>query len=210
MLKIIDYNDLNSLTVNQGQNEIGENLKSIKEELGSIKTIDDIKRLCLYIKDNFVHDPKRHKFEKSSELLVGQRLYAGCSDFGTIVAPILRMNDIPTVYVQSASIDWIKEYQAGHEDACLIGHIFLEISINDSWYLLDPIGCKLYFNYDINNEFLPKNLIAFSKSLNGHDVGCDNFVNNKKVMEEYFKDYDISKYVEPEYKVDKFGIKRTE
>lgn len=204
MIKLIDYNNLNSLVINDGQNVVGENLLKIYNDFGEISSIDDIERFCFYIKNSFIHDSNMTKFERNSEEIAKSNVWSGCSDFGTLVAPILRMNNIPTIYVQTAYIEWIKEYQKNFESLPITGHIFLEVFVDDNWYLLDANNGRLFFNYDIDNSNLPMGFIAFSKSMNGHQVGCNTNENNRIIMEDYFREYDISSYDEPNYDCIKF------
>ena len=203
MLKTIDYENLESLTVNKGQNEIGENLQQLYEDIGPIKSLDDVKLASLYIRYHFERDQEMYKFDRTSEELAESKIYSGCSDFGTVLAPILRMNGIPTVYIQTGDVEWIKELQTGNPES-IRGHIMLEVNVDNKWYLLDAINGKLYHNYDINNVNVPKNRVVFSKSLNGHEVGCTSFDTNEKVMKDYFSKYDVSDFIEPKYEMEDY------
>lgn len=198
----IDRTNLDYFLMNHGQNTIGPSLEQIISEVGKIETISDIARLLLYIRRNFQQD-KEHKIKKfvrTSEEIAESKIWSGCSDMGTLVAPILRENGIPTVYLQSARLDWINDLLENNNQKSLVrGHIFLEVLINDEWILLDPtMGC-FYTNYNYRNLSLPGNYYVFSKSLNGHEVGCDSLSNNNKIMTALFQDFDINSYQDPNY-----------
>ena len=112
------------------------------------------------------------------------------------------MKGIPTVYVESAQIEWIKDVQENNEDKELMrGHIFLEIFLNNTWYLYDPTFHLVYDNYNCENLFLPRGFVAFAKSLNCHELGIHSVKDEKKIGTEAIIDFDITEYNEPNYEV---------
>jgi hypothetical protein len=53
------------------------------------------------------------------------KAFSGCSDIGMMVAAILREKQIPTIYVETANVDWLNKQLndlPGHE--IMLGHIF--------------------------------------------------------------------------------------
>lgn len=111
------------------------------------------------------------------------------------------MKNIPTVYIQAGKLEWIKKLQEDTEDARRVeGHIFLEINLNNKWYLFDPTNGYLFLDYDYHNLNLPKNYIAYAKSLNGHEVGNTSLEENNQIMKDYFMNYDIKTYQNPNLK----------
>jgi len=201
----IDRSDLNIFLINQGQNEIGEHLQDLIISIGEIKNINDVARMWQYFKHNFQNTKENHideKFSRTSEELAASKTWSGCSNVGTILAPILRANGIPTIYLQSAHIDWANDLVQNNDSKNSVrGHIFLEIFINNEWLLFDSTSGHIYLNYNYNNLSLPKNYFAYSKSLNGHEVGSIDFNGLKKVMIDLFRDFDLSKYQNPNYEV---------
>ena len=79
------------------------------------------------------------------------------------------------------------------------GHVFLEIFLNNKWYLYDPTFHLLYLNYDYNNSSLPRNYFAFAKALNSHDLGVFNTKNERNLAIGCLLSFDISKYKGPKY-----------
>jgi len=201
---MINYDDKKSLLTNNGQNKIGPSMQEFINSVDKIYDINDIKRAYQIFMTTFHHDKDNQvpKFSRTVEEIVSSKIWSGCSDVGTVFATLLRANNIPTVYVQTGNIDWIKELLNDTDKKnFIIGHIFLESYINNKWYLVDPTNGYIYDDYNHSNLSLPNGYYAFSKSLNGHEVGCDSLQNNSKAMFDHFKNFDLSKYQNPNYQV---------
>lgn len=171
-------------------------------EIGKIKNIKDIAKIYKYLKNNFQQDKTNNieKFNRTSEEIAASKTWSGCSDIGTLLAPILRMNGIPTIYVQSAYSDWIKDLLENRDGKRRIrGHIFLEVFIEKQWVLIDFTNGYLYINYDYNDLNLPGGYFAFSKSLNGHEVGCDSLKNNASIMSSCLENFDLKRIKTPNF-----------
>ena len=204
LISTVDINrtNLNDFLINIGQNEIGSSLEKLIIEIGSISTLDDVARLWQYFITNFKqnNENKIEKFRRTSEEIATSKIWSGDSDAGTLLAPILRANGIPTVYLQSAKLDWIKDLLENNVlKTSVRGHIFLEIFIDDEWILFDSTDGYFYYNYDVNNYSLPDNYYAFSKSLNGHEIGCYSLANNNAIMMRKFENFNIDNYKSPNY-----------
>ena len=202
MVETIDRKNIKSLLINDGQNKVGPCLNAFATKINQINSIEDLANLCNEFKTNMYPDKEKitSKFSRTSEEIFKDKICSGCSDFGTAIAPILRMKGIPTIYVQSARTDWIYDLIHNTENAKQVrGHIFLEIYLNNNWLLFDPTNGYLYTNYNYNNACLPHNYYAFSKSLNGHEVGCDSVQHNNDIMKNYFLNNNLQEYVNPEY-----------
>ena len=202
MIEVINRNDLKSLLVNKGQNEVGNSLMEFSSKIEKIETISDIANLCNLFQNYVVHDKNNvvPKFSRTSEEIFQDKLWSGCSDVATALAPIFRLKGVPTVYLQSAYFGWIEKLNKNDPTAKFIrGHIFLEIYFDNKWMLLDPTNFYLYTNYDYNNLYLPRNYYAFSKSLNGHELGFDSLENNNKLMFKIFTEKNINNFSVPSY-----------
>lgn len=202
MITTINRENLESLLVNDGQNKVGPAIKEFAQEFEKIESIDDIVNLYQVFRTNMKHDVDKiiPKFERTSEEIIASKVRSGCSDVGTALAPILRLKGIPTIYVQSAHIDWIKDFYEKNENATRVrGHIFLEIYLDNKWMLFDPTNGHLYPDYDYNNKYLPQGCIAFSKSLNGHELGFVSLKTNNDKMMEIYKGKELEDYIDPNY-----------
>ena len=127
-------------------------------------------------------------FEVSASQILSTPVIGGCTTFATAFSTLCRAKGIPAVVVDSARHEWILY-------GCMLGyvegHFFVEVFINDIWYLVDSTAGRLYEGYNRNNWFLPGGYIAFTKSLSFIDPGTSEenhnllqrvaFVNKKKI-----------------------------
>lgn len=197
----INRKDLISLLENKGQNEVGLSMLSFASQIPDIDTIDDLKYLDTLFYSSFQQDKTTKKFACTSEEIFSRKTFSGCSDIGLAISSILRMKGIPTVYVESAKIEWIQYVQKNDERKELMqGHIFLEIYLENKWHLYDPTFRIVYDNYDYNNLCLPRRCYVFAKALNCHELGVHSVQEEKKLSIDVLKDFDTSSYKEPNYK----------
>lgn len=202
IINLIDREDLESLLINKGQNQVNAKMELFAEQVPSIEKLEDLKTLDQLFYSNFTLDKTTSKFECTSAEIFERATYSGCSDIGLALAPILRMKGVPTVYVESAHIDWIKEVQNDTEKKELMqGHIFLEIYLDGSWYLYDPTFHLVYLDYNYNNPFLPRGYVVFAKSLNCHELGIHSVQDEKRVGNTQVKDFDLTKYSAPNHQM---------
>lgn len=205
MIKIINKvnrENLNYLLENKGQNEVGEAMTSFVSQIPEIKKIEDLKILDKLFYSCFKCDRNTKKFACTSEEIFKRKTFSGCSEIGLAISAILRMKGIPTIYIESAKMEWIQYvHEDNPEKECMQGHIFLEIYLNHRWYLYDPTFRVVYDNYDYNNFYLPRGYCVFAKALNCHEFGVYSVEDEKRISIEVLKDFDTSTYKEPNYLV---------
>ena len=197
----VNRSNIVSLLVNDGQSKMSESMIEFADSVPEIKCVDDLKELDRLFYEYFVRDKNTKKFTSSAEQIFDRKTFSGCSDIGLAISPILRYKGVPTVYVESSSIEWIKDVQEDNENKELMkGHIFLEIYLNNKWYLYDPTFHLVYDNYDYNNLCLPRNNYVFAKAMNSFDLDVHSVKDEKELATNTLKDFDILTYNNPNYK----------
>ena len=201
MNKLFNDYDISLFLNNHNQNEVGPCLKQIYKEIGKIESKEDFYKIFEYVKTNFILDKNEEKFKRTSEQIAQSKTVTGCSDIETLITPILRMNKIPTIYVQTANIDWVKDLLNDREDKKNVrGHVFLETYLDNKWILCDFVKGIIYEDYDYRNPSIPNNYFTFYKSYNGHSVGVCSTLENNVIMSSLFSYFDLDNYKDPKYK----------
>lgn len=186
---------------NEGQSRINSDITDFCRQIGDIKTIKDLKKVDRAIVDYLSFDSTTPKFSRSVIDIFESKTYSGCSDVGLFVSAILREKGIPTVFVETANVHWLKaEREESSKQRPMQGHIFLEVLIGDKWYLYDPTHRCYYLNYNRNNDNYPNNYYVFSKNLNCNNHGVLNVEDEKREALEKLKKFNADTYVEPDYK----------
>lgn len=97
--------------------------------------------------------------------------YGGCADHALIFAALSRTLGIPTVFVKTMDVDWIREFKrAPQEITSWRGHVFLEVYMEGRWKLLDASQMVLYDDYHPKARLLPGARYAYDKGIDPYDV----------------------------------------
>ena len=190
-----DRNNLEAFLVNNGQSEMSKKMLEFANTINNLYDIEDLKDLDRKFYKYFSRNKDTKKFSRTSSEIFESKTFSGCSDVGLAIAPILRYKGIPTIYVESAKVSWINDM----EQKCMEGHIFLEIFIDNKWYLYDPTFRCVYSGYDYNNPGLPREYYVFAKSLNCHDLGVNDVDSERNLAKSFFENNQVI-YNEPDYK----------
>lgn len=186
--------------MNNNQSSVNDEIRNFCENIPDINSIDDFKKIDKIFFEYFSRDASTPKFSRSVIDIFNSKTFSGCSDIGMMMATILREKGIPTIYVETANVDWLnKEINnlPGHE--VMQGHIFLEILLDEKWYLYDPTFHIIYDNYDSSNNNYPKGYYAFAKGENANSLGVYNTKDERTLAISKLDNYDCNEYVDPNY-----------
>ena len=102
---------------------------------------------------------------------------SGCHDHGLIMASVLRKYGFPVILIDAADVQWAKDFFDGTASGYL-GHVFLEVYVNESWILLDSTSGDyvLNYNHDLNSLHYNGKTKEYFVLLKGLDTNdCDVF-----------------------------------
>ena len=87
-----------------------------------------------------------------------------CADTALVFGALARAVGIPTVWVKTMDVDWIREFvrDPDHPKSWR-GHVFLELFLDGKWKLLDASQFVLYDDYSPRMRILPGNRWAYDK-----------------------------------------------
>jgi hypothetical protein len=195
-----NYDLLEKFQTNNVQTEVtDETLSKIVNLDNKDKSIQTLFQVYKEIHEN-MKEGSAKKFERSSQEIIDSGVISGCNDYGLVSTSVLRRLGYPTVFVQTARIDWIEDFLDRKQNCLSIkGHIFLEVYVENKWILFDPTKGFICLEYDINNFSLPNNYYTFSKSADGWETGCVNLHENNIIIFDLFKSFDLTKYQNPNY-----------
>ena len=186
--------------MNNNQSSVNDEIRNFCKNIPDINSIDDLKIIDKIFFEYFSRDTSTPKFSRSVIDIFNSKTFSGCSDIGMMMATILREKGIPTVYVETANVDWLnKEINnlPGHE--VMQGHIFLEILLGEKWYLYDPTFHVIYDNYDSSNNNYPRRYYTFAKGENANSLGVYNTKDERALAISKLNNYDCNEYVDPNY-----------
>ena len=87
--------------------------------------------------------------------IIGRKRYFGCAEHALVYGSLTRACRIPTVWVKSLDVQWIREFRRSGDFDGGSGHVFLEVFIQGEWRLLDATEDLLYDEYNPSSRLLP-------------------------------------------------------
>jgi transglutaminase-like putative cysteine protease len=94
------------------------------------------------------------KFTRTADELYENRVLGGCSDYALAEIAMFRALGIPSRIVVTANVDWIYQYR--QDDLAMAeGHSFIEVFLEDRWYLVDSTYRWLFSDYDPGRPSYP-------------------------------------------------------
>lgn len=182
-------------------------IRSIAAGFNNNKDISTLHEIMTWLNNNLTSGNNADKFARTSAEIIGSHMFTGCTDLGLAFATLAREKGIPTVFLQTARIDWIDKL-IHHQSSGIDGHILVEVLLSDNkWYLVDSTRGKLYLDYDKDNFSLPDGYYVFAKSIEVYDTGVLNEAQNFDNMMKLFANFDETKYVNPKYNyIDLFSL----
>lgn len=200
----LNRDNLEDFLINNMQSEVKEETLRLSRIFNSINDIKDILNLYQTFMQEFIIDEnsKIDKVARLTEEIVESRICSSSNDVGLVLSTLLRLKGIPTIFVSTLHIDWIKQMQKESQHSQEVqGYVFLEIYLNNKWYLFDSMKGKIYDNYDYNNLSLPDGYYAFRKTLNNCNFGAFSSKEIRRIMCETFENFDLKKYKDPNYMI---------
>ncbi len=156
----------------------------IKDIVSSFKTqgLDGVFEALEWIHKNLKRDLdeeyKSEHFRKrtATEIIESGKL-TGCTDYALVFLALVRAIGIEAKYVEAIETDWLKE---GGEH--IKGHIFAEVKIGDSWYIVDPQAAVIKAWYGRRYEI-------YARGEDSWDVGIKSFEDIKEKFRIYREEY---------------------
>lgn len=150
--------------------------------------------------------------------LLEQKVMSGCDDYALVFCAVARELGYPSTLVRSSSIVWIKDFKVRGDDARpRIGHIFVEVYLDNKWILIDPTnGWYLDEDYDPSDAVIPlKGNIAGQteetygfyverKGIDIWDMGIYGQDDSAESMDEIARKIDPGTLVYPDYDFKRF------
>jgi hypothetical protein len=152
----IDYDNSEKYLIPGEESDLNNSyLEEIRDEIGTPgNRIDDILLVCQWINQNFT-------FEDAGGTMAGintvDELYEiktiyGCHSLSLLISSVLREFGFPAVMIETASIQWGYDYNAG-KIQYLKGHVMSEIFVENKWILFDNNGTYIK-EYNPLNPFI--------------------------------------------------------
>ncbi len=183
------------------QTRTTEPIRQTAEELRGDNDLATVANFRRWVRQNTIRGGRRFFLQRNADLLFQDRNLSGCIDIATLFAAFTRSVGIPTVFVHGVDSVWAQRmrFQDSGKIEEYKGHTFLELYLDDAWYLVDPTEGVLYQAYDSNNPNLPRNFVVQYKGNDMWGFGVKSRKDLYKAMTRFVKGWEKRQYSSPHY-----------
>lgn len=192
-----DYNNLDNFLKYSEQTKLTPDIIDFSSNINENKDFSTISQIYRKIGALSSKDSGT-KFINTSDYILKNGI-TGCTDEALLFSTIAKGKGIPTIIVDSGKMDWVSDLN-NNIPSMIQSHFFVECYLQSNWYLIDIVRGKLFFNYDKNNLSLPENYYVASKNIDVISRGVTTDSDYIKLITNTFKNFDISKYKDPNLK----------
>ena len=136
-------------------------------------------------------------FTRSADELFRSRKMGDCSDYALVQLPLFRALGIPTRLVMTASLDWMKDYKMDRL-AITTGHSFLEVFLEDRWYLVDPTFRFFFLDYNPGRKNFPRKMVYYKSGRDFWALGIRGTSDLNRAFRKFALEHTLD-YVRPVY-----------
>ena len=147
-------------------------------------------RAMLYIWKTFSYDRwlNTESFRRTADELFESGILGGCSDFALVEIALFRAVGIPSRIVITANVDWI--YQYHHDELAMSeGHSFIEVFLEDRWYLVDSTYRWFFSDYDPSSPSYPHGEFFCKRGKDFWDMGIKDVDDLDRILRELALNY---------------------
>ena len=129
-------------------------------------------RAMRHIWQSFSYDQwlNARMFLRTADDLFESRVLGGCSDFAVVEITLFRALGIPARMVITANVAWMEEYRQNGL-AMTAGHSFIEVFLEDRWFLVDSTYRQFYTDHDPDSPSYPHGEYFCKRGKDFWDVG---------------------------------------
>ncbi len=139
------------------QTRLTPRIRAVASQLSAETRRERLYNAVQYIWSNMRYDRwlNSQMFTRTADQLFQDGVLGGCSDFALAKVALFRALEIPAKLVITANVDWMLRYK---KDPLFLttGHVFIEVYLEDRWYLVDSTYRFLFSGYDSGLKSYPR------------------------------------------------------
>ncbi|MCI5221713.1 MAG: transglutaminase domain-containing protein [Candidatus Electrothrix sp. AR4] len=153
-----------------------------------------------YVWKNFTYDAwfNDKMFQRGAGQMSADKILGGCADYALIAAAMLRTAEVPARLVITVHSEWLQAFRS-NPLTMFSGHVFLEVYLEDRWYLADPSYRKLYVDYSLTNKYFPRGFIFCLRGVDYQSLGLRSIEQLYDRLPQCITDMVPERYRDPAY-----------
>jgi len=173
----VDHSNPKAQLILGGKVDAGQRTHGIARQLASKGKTQEgtLAQIVRWVGRNLRMDEGKSKDFRGVDLILADGTIGGDADRALVVGVLARAAGIPAVWVKTLPEAWIREQkQKPRAIATAVGRTFLEVHVGGRWQLCDPEEGTLYEDYDVKEQKLPGDHVAFDKGGDPYELVLSN------------------------------------
>ena len=138
---------------------------------------------------------------QTAEELIEEQKLGGCADYALAQVALFRAVGIPAQVVLTANVNWMQSYKK-NDLIMTTGHVFIEVYLENRWYLVDPTYRFLYPHYDRTSKSYPRGEYFVMRGKDYWELGLIDMPTLVDVFHARALSFGREWYQEPAYAID--------
>jgi len=182
------------------QSEITVAIQEVADQLEGKTRREKMLKAVDYIWTEFSYDNREAhlSFTRTADELFQTRILGGCSDFALVQSVLFRALGIPARLVVVADVEWMEQYKT-NKLYMTRGHVFIEVYLENRWYLVDTAYRSIYLDYKMFQRSYPRNLFFCFRGTDYWELGIQSIADVDRVLRAIALAYDPRQYRDPVY-----------
>ncbi len=158
------------------QTKISDEVRGIIPQLPKAINLGDVFLLLSFLHKTIKFNEKEKSIlfrKRTADEIIKSGFATGCTDYALAFLPMLRKNGIPARYAEAIKNRWF--LSADLEQ--LEGHVFVEVFLNNQWYIIDPQEATINLRYNRHK--------IIKRGLDSWDLGITDLASLREKFLEY-------------------------
>lgn len=161
---------MNQITITPSIKVIAEGF--YKKNVGRIfESLEWLHKNCK--PENSLEYKEKNFRTRTAEEIIESKKLTGCTDYALVLIALMRASGYKTTYVEAIEEKWLQE---GGKN--ISGHVFAEVVIDGTTYIVDPQGACIKAWYG-------RRYVIFAKGNDSWDIGIKSFKDLKESFENF-------------------------
>ncbi len=166
-----------------GQSTVTPRIEAEAKKISGKTRRERLFKAMRYMWQYFTYDRwfKTQAFMRTADELYESRVLGGCSDYALAQITLFRAVRIPARMVVTANVDWIYQYLK-NPLTMTEGHSFIEVFLEDRWYLVDSTYRYFFSEYDPGLPSYPHGEYFCKRGIDFWDIGIKSLEDMDRIL----------------------------
>ncbi len=182
------------------QSEITPAIRTIAGQLEADTRRERMLKAIDYLWTHFSYDNREAhlSFTRTADELFQTQVLGGCSDFALVQSVLFRALAIPARLVVTADVEWMEKYKENNLYMTR-GHVFIEVYLENRWYLVDTAYRTIYLDYQRFQKSYPRNLFFCFRGTDYWNIGIKTVDDVDRLLRAIALTFNPVQYRDPVY-----------